>query len=135
MSRKPSLNVLGGSLEVCSNAPRTGFYRDGCCNTGDEDIGAHLICAEVTEEFLEFTRRRGNDLSTANPLVGFPGLRPGDRWCICVSRWKEALEAGIAPPVVLEATHVNALDVVSIDDLRRHAIGGSTDSADPQTKA
>jgi uncharacterized protein (DUF2237 family) len=122
MSRKPSLNVLGGTLEKCSDSPRTGFYRDGCCNTGDEDLGGHTVCAEVTAEFLEFSRQRGNDLSTPHPEVGFPGLRPGDRWCVCVGRWKEALEAGVAAPIVLAATHVNALDVVSIEDLRGHAI-------------
>jgi uncharacterized protein (DUF2237 family) len=119
---KPSMNVLGGTLADCSHSPRTGFYRDGCCNTGDEDFGAHLICAEVTKEFLEFSKHAGNDLSTPNPAHGFPGLRPGDRWCVCAGRWKEALEAGCAAPVVLEATHVNALDVVSLDDLRKHAI-------------
>jgi uncharacterized protein (DUF2237 family) len=125
VSRKPSLNVLGGTLTECSHSPRTGFYRDGCCNTGDEDFGAHLICTEVTEEFLEFSKQAGNDLSTSNPAVGFPGLRPGDRWCVCAGRWKEALEAGFAAPVVLEATHVNALDVVSLDDLRKHALNVS----------
>jgi uncharacterized protein (DUF2237 family) len=122
MPKKPSMNVLGGTLADCSHSPRTGFYRDGCCNTGDEDFGAHLICTEVTEEFLEFSKQAGNDLSTPNPAHGFPGLRPGDRWCVCAGRWKEALEAGCAAPVALEATHVNALDVVSLDDLRKHAI-------------
>ena len=122
MPMKPSLNVLGGALENCSSSPRTGFYRDGCCNTGDEDLGGHMVCAEVTAEFLEFSRANGNDLSTPQPEAGFPGLRPGDRWCVCVGRWKEALEAGVAAPIVLAATHVNALDVVSIDDLHRHAI-------------
>jgi len=119
---KPSMNVLGGTLADCSRSPRTGFYRDGCCNTGDEDFGAHLICTEVTAEFLEFSKQAGNDLSTPNPAHGFPGLKPGDRWCVCAGRWKEALEAGFAAPVVLEATHVNALDVVSLDDLRKQAI-------------
>ena len=122
MPMKPSLNVLGGVLENCSSSPRTGFYRDGCCNTGDEDLGGHMVCAEVTAEFLEFSQQRGNDLSTPRPEAGFRGLRPGDRWCVCVGRWKEALEAGVAAPIVLAATHVNALDVVSLDDLRRHAI-------------
>jgi len=122
MPMKPSLNVLGGALENCSNSPRTGFYRDGCCNTGDEDRGGHMVCAEVTAEFLEFSQTHGNDLSTPHPEAGFPGLRPGDRWCVCVGRWKDALEAGVAAPIVLAATHVNALDVVSIDDLRRHAV-------------
>ena len=122
MSKKPSMNVLGGTLATCSNSPKTGFYRDGCCNTGDEDFGAHLICTKVTAEFLEFSKKAGNDLSTPNPAHGFPGLKPGDRWCVCAGRWKEAMEAGFAAPVVLEATHVNALDVVSLDDLRKHAI-------------
>jgi uncharacterized protein (DUF2237 family) len=122
MPKKPSMNVLGGTLATCSNSPKTGFYRDGCCNTGDEDFGAHLICTEVTAEFLEFSKRAGNDLSTPNPAHGFPGLKPGDRWCVCAGRWKEAMEAGFAAPVLLEATHVNALDVVSLDDLRKHAI-------------
>jgi uncharacterized protein (DUF2237 family) len=122
MPRKPSLNVLGGKLEDCSYSPKTGFYRDGFCNTGDEDFGVHTVCSEVTAEFLEFSKKAGNDLSTPNPAVGFPGLKPGDRWCVCAGRWREAFEAGYAPPVVLEATHVNALDVVSLEDLRRHAI-------------
>jgi uncharacterized protein (DUF2237 family) len=116
------MNVLGGTLATCSNSPKTGFYRDGCCNTGDEDFGAHLICTEVTAEFLEFSKKAGNDLSTPNPAHGFPGLKPGDRWCVCAGRWKEAMEAGFAAPVVLEATHVNALDVVSLEELRKHAI-------------
>ena len=123
MPKKDALNVLGQPLANCSTSPRTGFYRDGCCDTGPEDFGAHVVCAEMTAEFLEFTRAQGNDLSTPRPEAGFPGLRPGDRWCLCATRWKEALEAGVAPPVVLEATHVNALDFVSIDDLRRHAVG------------
>lgn len=118
------LNVLGGELETCSRNPMTGFYRDGCCNTGPEDIGAHLVCSQVTEEFLEFSRAAGNDLSTPRPEFGFPGLSPGDRWCVCAARWKEALEAGVAPPVVLEATHVNTLDFVSINDLKRHDAKG-----------
>jgi uncharacterized protein (DUF2237 family) len=105
-------------------SPRTGFYRDGSCNTGDEDFGVHVVCAAVTAEFLEFSQRQGNDLSTAQAASGFPGLRPGDRWCICAARWKEALEAGVAPPVVLQATHVNVLDVVPLEDLRRHAVDG-----------
>jgi len=119
------MNVLGGPLSTCSNNPRTGFFRDGCCNTGPEDLGFHTVCAVMTVEFLEFTRDRGNDLSTPRPDAGFPGLKPGDRWCVCVGRWKEALEAGVAPPVVLEGTHVNALDVVPLADLERHATEGS----------
>ncbi len=124
MSRLPSLNVLGGTLESCSRDPMTGFYRNGCCDTGVGDFELHVVCAQVTEEFLAFSREQGNDLSTPNPAMGFPGLKPGDRWCVCAGRWKEALAAGVAPPVVLEATHVNALDIVSLDDLQRHALRG-----------
>ncbi len=115
-------NVLGGEIESCCTSPMTGFYRDGRCNTGEEDAGAHVVCAEVTEEFLEFSRRTGNDLSTPVPGMGFPGLVPGDRWCVCAARWREALQAGYAPPVVLAATHERALEFVSIDDLKRHAL-------------
>jgi uncharacterized protein (DUF2237 family) len=122
MPIKPSMNVLGGRLEDCSHSPKTGFYRDGCCNTGDEDFGVHTVCCEVTAEFLEFSKKAGNDLSTPNPAMGFAGLKPGDRWCVCAGRWKEAFEAGFAAPVVLAATHVNTLDVVSLEDLRKHAI-------------
>jgi uncharacterized protein (DUF2237 family) len=116
------MNVLGEKLEDCSHSPKTGFYREGCCDTGDEDFGLHTVCCEVTAEFLEFSKKAGNDLSTPNPSVGFPGLKPGDRWCVCAGRWKEAFEAGFAAPVVLEATHVNTLDVVSLEDLRKHTI-------------
>jgi uncharacterized protein len=115
-------NVLGGRLLPCSVAPRTGFYRDGCCNTGPEDLGLHVICARMTAEFLAFSAARGNDLSTAQPETGFPGLKPGDRWCLCAGRWREALDAGVAPPVVLSATHEEALAVVTLDDLKRHAL-------------
>ena len=121
METSPSLNVLGGPLAPCGLDPLTGFYRDGCCETGPEDAGTHVVCALVTAEFLDFTRARGNDLSTPNPAYGFPGLAPGDRWCLCVSRWAEALGAGVAPPVVLEATHAGALAAVSLSDLRSHA--------------
>ncbi|MCA9756760.1 MAG: DUF2237 domain-containing protein [Candidatus Eisenbacteria bacterium] len=114
-------NVLGGDLEICSGRPMTGFYRDGRCHTGTGDIGVHVVCAHVTEEFLEFSKRMGNDLSTPVPAFNFPGLKPGDRWCVCVARWKEALDAGVAPPVVLEATHVSALEFVTLDDLTSHA--------------
>ena len=113
-------NVLGGELESCSTDPLTGFYRTGCCETGGDDTGVHTVCAEVTQEFLRFSSERGNDLSTPRP--GFPGLRPGDRWCLCAGRWAEALAAGVAPPVVLEATHARTLDWVDIADLRRHAV-------------
>jgi uncharacterized protein (DUF2237 family) len=115
-------NVLGGPLVSCSTDPMTGWYRDGCCQTDDADVGRHVVCAVMTEEFLSFTHSRGNDLSNPAPAVGFPGLAPGDRWCLCVDRWREALEAGVAPPVVLAATHSAALEVVSLDDLEAHAI-------------
>ena len=100
----------------------TGFYRDGCCNTGAGDMGAHTVCAQMTAEFLNFTKAQGNDLSTPVPGFRFPGLKPGDRWCLCAPRWKEALDAGVAPPVVLESTHAGTLEYVSLDDLKRHAL-------------
>lgn len=115
-------NVLGGELLTCSTAPMTGFYRNGCCDTGPGDTGLHVLCAEMTAEFLEFSRSRGNDLSTPVPEWGFPGLQPGDRWCLCVTRWREALDEGLAPPVVLEATHMSSLEFVSLEDLQAHAI-------------
>lgn len=115
-------NVLGGKLEICSLAPRTGFFRTGTCVTGPQDTGTHVICAQVTAEFLAFTRARGNDLTTPAPEFGFPGLKPGDRWCLCALRWREALEAGVAPPVILAATHEAALKFVSLEDLKRHAL-------------
>ena len=117
-------NVLGGLLVSCSTDPMTGWRRDGCCGDDPDDVGRHLVCAVMTDEFLEFTRSRGNDLSTPNPAFGFPGLEPGDRWCLCVDRWREALEAGAAPPVVLVATSSAALEVVTLDQLEAH-------SADP----
>jgi len=112
-------NVLGGDLEPCSLDPVTGFYRDGCCNTGADDLGVHTVCARVTTAFLEFSKSRGNDLSSASP--GFRGLVEGDSWCLCAPRWQEALEAGAAPRVVLEATHMASLEWVRLDDLKRHA--------------
>jgi hypothetical protein len=115
-------NVLGGPLESCSNNPVTGWFRDGCCRADELDFGRHVVCAVMTEEFLAFTRSHGNDLSTPLPEHGFPGLNPGDRWCLCVDRWRQALVAGVAPPVMLAATHSSALDVVSLDDLEAHAI-------------
>ncbi|REJ97042.1 MAG: DUF2237 domain-containing protein [Planctomycetota bacterium] len=115
-------NVLGTPLETCCTDPLTGFYRTGCCETGPEDQGLHLVCAEMTADFLEFSRLRGNDLSTPMPEFGFPGLTPGDRWCLCVERWKEAFEAGTAPPVVLEATHMSAVEFVSLEELQSHAV-------------
>ncbi len=120
----PSTNVLGGPLQECGRDPLTGFYRDGCCETGPDDHGTHVVCAVMTAAFLEHTASRGNDLVTPRPEFRFPGLVPGDRWCLCVSRWNEALAAGLAPPVVLEATHEHALRVVSLDDLRAHAHAG-----------
>lgn len=115
-------NVLGGELETCCTSPMTGFYRDGVCRTGAGDMGAHVVCAQVTQEFLEFSKSRGNDLSTPVPAFDFPGLKPGDCWCLCAPRWKEALDAGVAPPVVLSATHPAALEYVSFDQLKQHAL-------------
>jgi uncharacterized protein len=115
-------NVLGTDLEPCCFQPLTGYYRDGLCNTGVGDDGVHVVCAEMTAEFLEFSRRAGNDLITPMPPYEFPGLKPGDRWCLCVSRWREALMAGAAPPVILEATHISALEFVDLEDLQRHSI-------------
>ncbi len=117
-----NLNVLGSELLACSYDPLTGFYRDGCCRTDAHDLGSHVVCARVTAEFLAFSRERGNDLSTPRPEHRFAGLKPGDRWCLCALRWKEALDAGVAPPVHLEATHARALDFVTLDDLRAHAL-------------
>jgi uncharacterized protein (DUF2237 family) len=116
------LNVLGEPLLPCSDNPVTGFFRDGCCNTSKEDIGMHVVCVRVTREFLEFSRFRGNDLSTPMPEFGFPGLKPGDQWCLCAARWQEALEAGAAPRVVLQATHAAALKVVRLEDLKKYAL-------------
>lgn len=114
--------MLGGELRTCSTAPLTGFFRDGCCRTGARDRGLHVVCARMTDEFLAFSRSRGNDLSTPRPELGFPGLRAGDGWCLCVLRWKEALQAGLAPPVVLEATHASALEFVSLEELSARAV-------------
>jgi hypothetical protein len=115
-------NVLGEALLPCGDEPLTGFYRDGCCNTGPDDLGRHVVCARMTAEFLAFSRSRGNDLTRPVPAAGFPGLRPGDRWCLCAARWQEALEAGVAPRVVLRATHEAALEHVALEDLKRHAL-------------
>ncbi len=117
----PDTNVLGGALLACSYSPLTGYFRDGCCTTGPDDLGTHVVCARVTAEFLTFSRERGNDLSTPRPEYRFAGLKPGDRWCLCVTRWAEALDAGMAPPVVLESTHANVLEFVALDVLKRHA--------------
>ncbi len=115
-------NVLGGALATCSLKPRTGFFRDGCCNTGPDDFGLHVVCAQMTEDFLAFSSEQGNDLTTPHPEIGFPGLVPGDRWCVCAGRWREAYEAGCAPPVVLAATHEETLAVVPLDALRANAV-------------
>ncbi len=114
-------NVLGGPLGVCSEAPVTGFFRTGCCDTSPEDIGRHTVCIVATEEFLAFSKARGNDLSTPRPEYDFPGVQPGQRWCLCAARWREALQAGKAPQVVLNATNEATLDIVSLEDLKRHA--------------
>ncbi|MGH6824765.1 DUF2237 family protein [Methyloceanibacter sp.] len=115
-------NVFGEPLKSCSERPLTGFYRSGCCHTGPEDLGLHTVCVEVTAEFLAFSKARGNDLSTPRPEFGFPGLEPGDRWCLCAARWREAFEAGRAPRVVLSATHEATLELVEFGDLKRYAI-------------
>ncbi|HSK55193.1 MAG TPA: DUF2237 domain-containing protein [Jiangellales bacterium] len=115
-------NVLGGDLEPCGGDPLTGFYRDGCCSTGPEDIGNHTVCAVVSQEFLAHQLGVGNDLVTPRPEYGFSGLVPGDRWCVCAARWRQAYEAGAAAPVVLTATHPRALDVVPLEALREHAV-------------
>ncbi|MDJ0704949.1 MAG: DUF2237 domain-containing protein [Leptolyngbyaceae cyanobacterium MO_188.B28] len=117
-----AMNVIGSQLESCCTSPMTGFYRNGKCNTGAGDVGAHVVCAQMTEEFLAFTRSQGNDLSTPVERFNFPGLKPGDRWCLCAVRWQEAFEAGVAPPVILSATHAMAVEYVSLDDLKRHAL-------------
>ena len=115
-------NVLGTELQTCCTSPMTGFFRTGLCVTGSQDRGTHVICAEITAEFLTYTKSQGNDLSTPVPGSSFPGLNPGDKWCLCATRWKEALEAGVAPPVDLAATHSTALKFVSLADLQQHAI-------------
>jgi uncharacterized protein (DUF2237 family) len=120
--RAEGTSVLGSPLMPCSVAPITGFFRDGCCNTGPEDHGSHTVCVELTAEFLAFSKKVGNDLSTPMPQYGFPGLNPGDRWCLCAPRWEEARRAGFAPPVLLEATHLGALEHCSLDHLRAHAL-------------
>jgi len=123
MPERRGRNVLGGSLADCSRSPLTGFHRDGCCRSGRGDLGLHIVCARMTREFLDFSVRRGNDLVTPVPAHGFPGLKPGDRWCLCAERWREAQRAGVAPPVVLEATHVSTLEFVDLELLEQHAVG------------
>ena len=121
MTPLPSRNVLGGPLKPCSHAPRTGFFRNGYCDTCEEDIGCHTVCVEVTDVFLAESRRIGNDLSTPRPEYGFPGLKPGDRWCVCASRWLELLEQDVSAPVVLGATHERTLAIVPLELLQEHA--------------
>ena len=123
---RPARNVLGGSLEPCAYTPVTGFFRNGCCNTGPEDVGSHTVCAVMTEDFLAYSRAAGNDLSTPMLDFGFPGLKPGDRWCLCAPRWQEALEAGHPPQVVLRATELAALAHCTLEDLRAHAVDGES---------
>lgn len=118
----PSINVFGEPLESCSERPLTGFFRDGCCNTSAQDIGSHTVCVRVTREFLEFSRLRGNDLSTPRPELDFSGLRPGDRWCLCAARWLEAHRHETAPPVILKGTHMRALEIVPLELLRKFAV-------------
>lgn len=115
-------NVLGSDLQTCSLSPRTGFYRNGCCDTGAGDMGVHTVCVELTAEFLEFSKAKGNDLSTPIPQYDFPGLKPGDRWCLCAPRWKEAFDAGMAPRVFLEATHMATLEFASLEELEAYAV-------------
>jgi len=122
LASRQARNVLGGPLIDCSHAPLTGFFRDGCCNTDAQDAGLHTVCAVMTAEFLAFSRAKGNDLSTPRPEYQFPGLQPGDRWCLCALRWKEAFLAGVAPGVILQACHEVTLKVVSLDKLQQHAV-------------
>ena len=122
MAKKQAKNVVGTLLQTCSLNPLTGFTRSGCCETDLDDTGSHTICAQVTDEFLAFSKSRGNDLSTPRPEYGFDGLMAGDRWCICASRWLEAAEAGFAPPVILEATHEKCLEIVTLADLKYHQL-------------
>lgn len=116
------INVLGGALAPCSTEPMTGFFRDGCCSTGPMDHGVHVVCAILTAEFLDYSRAQGNDLITPRPEYAFPGLKPGDRWCLCAARWLEAYHAGVAPPVALGSTHQKALEIVDLADLKAHAV-------------
>jgi len=120
---KRAKNVLGTELADCSHEPLTGFYRNGCCETGNDDVGVHTVCAELTEDFLDFSRSRGNDLVTPRPASGFPGLKPGDRWCLCAARWLEAADAGCAPRVRLAATHEDTLAIVPLEKLQAHRAG------------
>ena len=125
MQAQEPKNVLGGTLQSCSSDPETGFYRTGRCETGPQDLGHHVVCAEMTQEFLQYTKRQGNDLITPRPEMHFPGLEPGDRWCLCATRWLEAVEAGVAPPVVLASTNEVALEEVDLEVLKAHALDAS----------
>lgn len=122
-------NVLGQKLESCCKFPMTGFYRDGYCRTGPEDVGRHTVCVRMTAEFLAFSREAGNDLSTPYPQMDFPGLIPGDQWCLCAARWKEAFESGAAPEVVLSATHESALEIIKLEDLKKHAVSENAEGS------
>eukprot|EP00744_Colponema_vietnamica_P009975 GILI01014138.1.p1 GENE.GILI01014138.1~~GILI01014138.1.p1 ORF type:complete len:153 (+),score=30.01 GILI01014138.1:87-545(+) len=126
-ARQGVKNVLGSELQSCCTSPLTGYYRDGFCSTGPTDHGRHTVCAQVTDAFLQFSRSKGNDLITPKPQYNFPGLKHGDKWCLCVGRWREAYEAGVAPPVVLEATNQKALEVVTLDMLKEHAVSLASD--------
>jgi len=119
-------NLFGEPLETCGKHPKTGYYRDGCCNTGPQDLGTHTVCAVMTEEFLSFTKSRGNDLTTPIPAYGFPGLKAGDRWCLCVTRWLEAYEAGVAPSIIPEATNEKTLEYIDLDELLKKAYRGKS---------
>ena len=124
VQRPPQQNVLGQPIQPCSHEPMTGFFRDGCCHTDESDQGSHTVCVRVSAEFLEFSKQVGNDLSTAWPDYGFPGLKPGDQWCLCAARWEQARQAGLAPPVLLDSTHQRALEVCALEDLMAHAMPG-----------
>lgn len=133
MAGSTAKNVLGTPLKGCCHRLRTGFYRNGRCDTGPGDLGIHVVCTKVTNAFLRFSVERGNDLSTPRPEYEFPGLRAGDCWCVCAERWQEALEAGVAPPVHLEATHISALEFISLEDLRAHSAGEPAEPEDDDT--
>jgi len=122
MKKTTARNVLGSPLRPCCFDPMTGFYRDGLCNTGPNDYGTHVVCAKMTKEFLSFTKSRGNDLSTPLPIYNFPGLKPDDQWCLCATRWREAMLAGVAPPIILESTHEKALEFIEIEILKKYSV-------------
>lgn len=122
ITKDEPINVLGSELQPCSREPVTGFFRDGCCNTCAEDVGSHTVCVQVTAEFLQYSRFVGNDLSTPQPTTAFPGLKEGDRWCLCAGRWLEALEKGMAPPVFLQNTHMRALEIIPLELLEQHSV-------------